>query len=176
MNRYSVQPPIVIGTFVLGALLAGCSGSSGEVTTDSEQPEQPAPAGMLRLADEAELKAAIERAFTRPRAANGSRDVVTLEPAADAGGVDRIAIPATLYSEDGAYRFEESGLHFFEIREKNDVQFAALQRVGGLVMAGPPQFASRNRSFIHGDTVYYVHDEEVWAGLFRIPGPPNGPF
>ena len=97
---------------------------------------------------------------------------------ADVGGVDRIAVPATLYSEDGAYRFEESGLYFFEIRDKNDVQFSSLRRVGGLVTnkGGEPRFASRNRSFIHGDAVYYVRDEEIWAGLWTIQGPPNGPF
>jgi hypothetical protein len=41
---------------------------------------------------------------------------------------------------------------------------------------GAPDFASRNRSFIHGDAVYFVRDEQVWAAFWTVPGSPKGPF
>lgn len=100
---------------------------------------------------------------------------------ADAGNVDRFAIPADLYSEDGTYSFVESGLYLYEIRDKDTSNLATLNAVGAIVTdrAGtgtPTWYAGRNRAFIHDDTVYYVRDEDVWAALWSSPFVVNGPF
>jgi len=40
----------------------------------------------------------------------------------------------------------------------------------------PFYWASRNRAFVHNDTVYYVRDEAVWAAFWQSPSMVNGPF
>lgn len=100
---------------------------------------------------------------------------------ADVDGVDRLAIPASLYSEDGLGRFVESGVYLYEIRDKSMVNVATLDAVGALVVdrgngGVPTRYASRNRTFIHGDTLYYVRDEDVWAAFWQAPFAPLGPF
>ena len=98
----------------------------------------------------------------------------------DVNGIDRFTIPAQLYSADGSFRFFESGLYLFEIRDKDMPAVAALNSVGSIVpdVGGfeIPFFASRNRAFIHNDTVYYVRDEAVWAAFWHTPSIVNGPF
>lgn len=36
--------------------------------------------------------------------------------------------------------------------------------------------SSRNRAFIHNDTIFYVRDETVWAAFWNSPSIVNGPF
>jgi uncharacterized secreted protein with C-terminal beta-propeller domain len=94
-------------------------------------------------------------------------------------GVDRFAIPAVLYADDGS--FTSSGLQLFEIRGKQAPASATLQRVGAIIPRAadgqtslPP--AARNRAFLHGDAVYYVGDERVWSAWWQTPSLVNGPF
>jgi hypothetical protein len=100
---------------------------------------------------------------------------------ADINGVDRFAIPADLTAEDGSFRLVESALHLFEIHNKETPALATLHATGSIPPKGPdPQTlappAGRNRAFIHGDAVYYIRDEEVWAALWGSPSSVNGPF
>jgi hypothetical protein len=100
---------------------------------------------------------------------------------ADVAGVDRFAIPAVLYSDDGRYTLVESGLYLFEVHGKQAPGAATLDRAGAIIPRGeggqtplPP--AALNRAFIHGDTVYYVRDEAVWSASWLLPSRVNGPF
>lgn len=99
---------------------------------------------------------------------------------ADVNGIDRLAIPANLYSPDGRFNFYESGLYLFEIRDKDMPAVASLNSVGSIrpPVDGVelPYYSSRNRAFIHDDTVYYVRDEAVWAAFWHTPTIVNGPF
>ncbi len=98
---------------------------------------------------------------------------------ANAGSVDRFAIPATVYDPSAQGGAWEPGLHLFEIHDKTDPALAALQGVGTIrppVEDTPWVFDSRNRSFIHDDTVFYVRGEEVWAAEWIAPTVVNGPF
>lgn len=103
------------------------------------------------------------------------RHAFTWQP--DAGGVDRLAIPATV--DDGIGQPElRTSLYLFEIRDKATPNLATLQSVGSL---SPPSdgmspWADRNRAFIHDDAVYYVRDELVWSADWNAPSMINGPF
>lgn len=94
-------------------------------------------------------------------------------------GIDRFTIPATVYSTDNSYTLLHSGLYLFEIRDKQMPNFASLNSVGSII---PPHagidipYSSRNRAFIHDDTVYYIPDEIVWAAFWDSPLIVNGPF
>lgn len=98
----------------------------------------------------------------------------------NANGVDRFTIPATLYSFDGSYNYQQSGLYLFEIRDKNMPLLASLNSVGSIIPPADgttiPFYADRNRAFIHNDTVYYVRDEAVWGAFWQSPMLVNGPF
>ncbi|MCP4302709.1 MAG: hypothetical protein GY783_19170 [Gammaproteobacteria bacterium] len=98
----------------------------------------------------------------------------------DVNGIDRFTIPAQLYSADGSFSFFESGLFLFEIRDKNMPAVAALNSVGSIIpdVGGfeIPFISSRNRAFIHNDTVYYVRDEAVWSAFWHTPSIVNGPY
>ena len=100
---------------------------------------------------------------------------------ADVGTTDRFIIPADLYATDGSYKLQASGLYFYEILNKETPDLASLSRVGSLPVdtatTGQPWFAaSRNRSILHDDTVFYVRDEDVWSTFWIAPGVVNGPF
>jgi hypothetical protein len=99
---------------------------------------------------------------------------------ADAPGGDRFAIPVNLFSEDGRFRFQESALNLFEIRNKGTPNLATLHGVGKLIAtgSGQPQATpiGRSRSFIHDNTVFHVADDEVRAAKWNAPSPVNGPF
>ena len=98
----------------------------------------------------------------------------------DVNGMDRFTIPANIYSPDGSYNFLGSALYLFEIRDKNMPAIASLNSVGSInpprIGQAPFYWASRNRAFIHDDTVYYVRDEDVWAAFWHTPSAVNGPF
>ncbi|MDH3374874.1 MAG: beta-propeller domain-containing protein [Gammaproteobacteria bacterium] len=94
--------------------------------------------------------------------------------------IDRIAIPANLYSPDNNFSYYQSGLYLFEIWNKNTPPIASLNSAGSILPPADgttiPFYSSRNRSFIHDDTVYYVRDEDVWAAFWHTPSVVNGPF
>ena len=98
----------------------------------------------------------------------------------DVNGMDRFTIPANIYSPDGNYNFLGSSLYLFEIRDKNSPAIASLNSVGSInpphIGQAPYYWASRNRAFIHDNTVYYVRDEDVWAVFWHTPSMVNGPF
>ncbi|MDH3439597.1 MAG: beta-propeller domain-containing protein [Gammaproteobacteria bacterium] len=99
---------------------------------------------------------------------------------ADINGVDRIVIPANLTTLDGTYSYFQSGLYLFEIRDKNLPALSSLNSVGSIQPPSDgisiPYYSSRNRSFIHNDTVYFVRDESVWSAFWNSPTLVNGPF
>ncbi len=97
---------------------------------------------------------------------------------ADVNGVDRFAIPATL-TDNGNFAPEQSGLYLFEIHDKTTPALASLVPAGAIT---PPNtngivpYYSRNRAFLHDDTVFYVHEETAWAASWLAPTIINGPF
>ncbi len=100
---------------------------------------------------------------------------------ADVDGIDRFALPAEVYADDGTYNFVEAGLYLFEIRDKTSPNIASLYPVGSMLPSpagnGGPQYRTgRHRSFIHDDTVYYIGGSEVWAAFWNSPSILNGPF
>lgn len=99
---------------------------------------------------------------------------------ANANGTDRFTIPATIYSLDGSYTYEQSGLYLFEIRDKEMPSLASISSAGSILPPTDgttiPYYADRNRAFIHDDAVYYVRDEAVWAASWLSPTIVNGPF
>lgn len=98
---------------------------------------------------------------------------------ADVGGIDRIAIPASLYAADGSWQYLGASLYLFEIRDKNMPAVAALNSVGSISppsIGTTPDWVERSRSFIHDDTVYYIRDEDVWAASWQSPTIVNGPY
>ncbi|MDX1507266.1 MAG: beta-propeller domain-containing protein [Woeseiaceae bacterium] len=107
--------------------------------------------------------------------ARWDRHAFTYQP--DVNGVDRFTVPATrLVEENNAFQ-AHTALHLFEIHDKASPDLASLVPVG---MLEPPaeefDYVSRNRAFIHDDTVYYVQDESVWAAFWLSPTMLNGPF
>lgn len=98
---------------------------------------------------------------------------------ADVNGIDRLAIPANVYTNDGTVGSYNSALYLFEIHNKATPDLASLLAVGTIV---PPldqfeiPYIERNRSFIHNDTVYYIQNELVWSAFWQSPAVINGPF
>jgi hypothetical protein len=98
-----------------------------------------------------------------------------------ADAADRFAIPATItpWVPSGAAVVPQSSLHQFEILGKQTAGSASLQAAG---VVTPPvandyeRYASSSRSFIHGDTVYYVRDGKVWSTSWFAPSQVQGPF
>ncbi len=88
-----------------------------------------------------------------------------------ADGADRVALPVT--SADG------SSLLQFEVTGKQVPTSARLRDTGNVV---PPvasegeRYADRSRSFIHGDSVFYVRNGVVWGSHWLTPTQVNGPF
>lgn len=99
---------------------------------------------------------------------------------ADVDGIDRFALPAQVYAEDGSWQYLGAALYLFEIRDKDLPALTALNRVGEIEppAADPnaPDWIERSRAFIHDDTVFYVRDENVWSAFWQTPGVVNGPF
>ncbi|HEU4780482.1 MAG TPA: beta-propeller domain-containing protein [Steroidobacteraceae bacterium] len=94
---------------------------------------------------------------------------------------DRFAIPATITTglPNGDIGIAQSSLHQFEILGKQTAASASLQAAG---VVTPPaandveRFATSSRSFIHGETVYYVRDGNVWSTSWFTPSQVQGPF
>jgi hypothetical protein len=92
-------------------------------------------------------------------------------------GVDRFAIPATVFAVTGS--FVESGLYLYGIRDKSDLRRTTLLPMGALITDRPPDgtpYAGRNRAFIHDEAVFYVRDENVWSAFWGVPSDTRGPF
>jgi uncharacterized secreted protein with C-terminal beta-propeller domain len=109
--------------------------------------------------------------------ANHDRHAFTYQ--ADVNGIDRLAIPALVYSEGAEGGQYDAALYLFEIHDKTQPEMAALLAAGTIT---PPTtdslvpYDDRNRAFIHDDTVYYVRGEDVWAAFWNAPTIVNGPF
>ncbi len=97
---------------------------------------------------------------------------------ADVNGVDRLAIPATIPREVGIFGVYETGLYLFEIHDKDRPALSSLLAAGSVHPPMHPDmpFSERSRAFLHGDTIYYVRDEEVWGSFWNAPQIVNGPF
>ncbi len=97
---------------------------------------------------------------------------------ANASGTDRFTIPAHVYDPDDSWSYLHSALYLFEIRDKDMPSLTTLVEVGSILRpaAGPERWAERSRSYPHGDTVYYVSDEDVWSAFWDTPSVVNGPF
>jgi uncharacterized secreted protein with C-terminal beta-propeller domain len=91
--------------------------------------------------------------------------------------VDRFAIPAVLLTEN-SWMHLESGLYLFEIHGKQAPHNAELRRAGALLppLTQAQMWSSDDRSFVHGDSVFYVRDGEVWGAPWPTPQQLRGPF
>ena len=98
-----------------------------------------------------------------------------------AEAADRIAVPGTVYPvlSPGVYVPPQTSLYQFEILGKQNAGSASLQVAG--VVAPPVAseseiYDSSSRSFIHGDTVYFVRNGKVWSTSWFAPSQVQGPF
>ena len=89
---------------------------------------------------------------------------------------DRFAIPASIATGTGAATSVETSLFQFEIGGKQDASGAWLSQVGRVTPEAGESFFYVNRSFIDGDTVWYVRDGTVWSSPWATPEQVNGPF
>ena len=105
------------------------------------------------------------------------RHAFTYLPAA--GTADRVAIPVTSREEATPPDPGASSLLQFEIEGKQVPATARLRGAGNVL---PPfgdddqRYASEARSFIHGDSVYYVRRGLVWGSSWFTPAQVNGPY
>jgi len=90
---------------------------------------------------------------------------------------DRFLVPVDLSfaDEESGYR-QEDRLYMFELNDKNLPQMASFQSIGQIVVEGEGWQASRHRSVIHEDAVYYVNGTSVWSALWALPEIQNGPL
>ena len=90
---------------------------------------------------------------------------------------DRFLVPVDLSfaDEESGYR-QEDRLYMFELNDKNLPQMASFQSIGQIVVEGEGWQASRHRSVIHEDAVYYVNGTSVWSALWTVPNEQNGPL
>jgi len=91
---------------------------------------------------------------------------------------DRFAVPAAISTPDPVQGYAwTSALHQFEILGKQSAAGASLQETGVVSPVNPADsIASVQRSFISGDTVYYIRDGHVYGSFWSSPSQVNGPF
>ena len=89
---------------------------------------------------------------------------------------DRFAIPASIATGTGAATSVETSLFQFEIGGKQDAAGAWLSQAGRVTPEAGESFFYVNRSFIDGDTVWYVRDGTVWSSEWATPEQVHGPF
>ena len=109
--------------------------------------------------------------------ANHDRHAFTYQ--ADVNGIDRLAIPALIYSNGENGGQYDAALYLFEIHDKNQPAVASLIPAGSIAppaSSGAFPYDDRHRSFIHDDTVYFVRSEQVWSAFWNAPTMVNGPF
>jgi len=97
------------------------------------------------------------------------------------GTVDRFAVPAYRYALDDSRQWEDTGLFLYEIRDKDVPAIAAIYPIGSLLVEQAGADAQwpgvqRSRSVIHGNTAYYIADDEVWSTSWLDPTRIGGPF
>ncbi len=87
----------------------------------------------------------------------------------------RFSLPVTVNQQ---YQLDHAGLYLYEINGLAGAA-ATLNSAGKVVArSGDDQqyyYGDNGRSRLHGDTVYYVHDNEVWAGFWQAPESASGP-
>jgi uncharacterized secreted protein with C-terminal beta-propeller domain len=151
-------------------LLLGLGSEAGLATMelfDVSQIEHPQSRGRIVL-----------DGYTSYLEATWDRHAFTWLPAESA---DRIAIPATITPrpQNNAPMYPQSSLQQFEILGKQSAGSASLRAAG---VVTPPvandyeRYSNSARSFIHGDTVYYVRDGKVWSTSWFAPSQVQGPF
>ena len=151
-----------IGNELLLGLGTAATGAVKVELFDTSDIDRPLSRGALTIGDRGSYSEA-----------NYDRHAFTYQ--SDINGVDRFSIPVTTFGGSG----DRSALHLFEIRDKGTPGLASLIGVGSL---SPPEngtvvpIAIRSRAVFHDDTVYYVRDDEVWAGFWNSPTAINGPF
>ena len=93
---------------------------------------------------------------------------------ADYGEVDRFVIPVNAYGQDVLY---SSALYLYEIWDKTNPSVARLHPQGLLVPENAAPFSGyRQRAYLHNDSVFYVHDNDVYTGRWSSPSQTFGPF
>jgi len=89
---------------------------------------------------------------------------------------DRFAIPASIATEAGGAMTTRTSLYQFEIAGKQDASGALLSLAGAVTPPADEDFFYVNRSFLDGDTVWYVRDGAVWSSQWSAPEQVHGPF
>ncbi|MBC7978576.1 MAG: beta-propeller domain-containing protein, partial [Myxococcales bacterium] len=97
-----------------------------------------------------------------------------------AAASDRLAIPATSSHPSFAPPLHvQTALFQYEVIGKQVAGSASLQAAGSVLpQPGGASYltSALNRSFIDGDTVYYVRDGQVWSSSWFTPSQIRGPF
>lgn len=92
----------------------------------------------------------------------------------------RFTLPARVADED--YYWESSALYLYEINglSGSTPQLSAAGKIQAQSADedGYYHFAHQgaDRSRMHGDTVFYLHNNRVWASFWQAPQTPGGPF
>ena len=89
----------------------------------------------------------------------------------------RVAVPMTLYKNEVLkdfveYRWLNTGLHLFEINGVSNN--ASLDYVGNMIaeannQAGYPAWGGYDRSVLHDNAVYYLHNTKVHSSFWPLP-------
>jgi len=94
-------------------------------------------------------------------------------PGAD---TDRFTVPLRGVSPLGAASSAEHSLYQFEIGGKQTAASAQLRQAGVITPPESLDYVAVSRSFIDGDTVWYLRDGEVWSSSWLTPDQVRGPF
>ena len=90
---------------------------------------------------------------------------------------DRFLVPATLATSiEGVGYQEEDRLYMFELNDKDRAHTASMVNVGFISAVRDGWQASRNRSVIDDDAVYYINGTSVWSAPWAVPELQNGPL
>ncbi|ROQ18325.1 beta propeller domain-containing protein [Marinimicrobium koreense] len=96
-------------------------------------------------------------------------------------GTDQLRFTVPVTRRDG-YRWLDSGLFLFEVNELTGTQ-ATLETREPLIVESAtgsgyeyPMGGGSDRSRMHGDTVYYLHGNDIWARDWDEPESLEGPF
>jgi hypothetical protein len=86
----------------------------------------------------------------------------------------RFTVPVDSWSPEA---WRENRLFFYEINGLSGEQ-AELREVGSLMAETGETWRSygASRARLHGDTVFYIHDSQVWSSFWETPELTNGPY